>query len=175
MTELGISILDLQDTLHKEPNTIMSSYNYRTTPINQRTKKILVGTTAAARRHELVAFFKNLLLPETSRKLVLVGHAVKAEILILHVRGIDLPMVKAVAYILDTSSIGFEIFGRSLSLSDLTKSLGIKGARHFHNAGNDANFTHRTMLLLATRGVPIIDESQRLRVEKYEQIAHSPF
>jgi hypothetical protein len=48
----------------------------------------------------------------------------------------------------DTHYFGLEVFGEHFNLSRLVKQVGIQGS-HFHNAGNDANFTLRAMLLLA--------------------------
>ena len=84
--------------------------------------------------------------------------------------GINLALAPVVENILDTHYLGIEVFGKDFSLSRLTKELGMEGSR-FHNAGNDANFSLRAMLLLATHSLSEVESSQQSRRQLYEKIA----
>ena len=64
--------------------------------------------------------------------------------------GIDLTLAPSIVEVFDTEFLGYEVFGNDFkfSLKNVVKAIGISGG-YFHNAGNDANFALRAMLLLA--------------------------
>lgn len=124
---------------------------------------------------ELVGLLKDMLLPHTPatnqpRKLVLVGHEFSFEIQVLRGLGINLALAPMVENILDTHFLGIEVLGQDFGLGCLTRQLRMPGS-HFHNAGNDANFSLRSMLLLATHNLSTIGGSQQARLESYEKVA----
>jgi hypothetical protein len=172
LREVGISRLDTRDIRYKEPEKIISSQHYRTVV---DTKEFLFGTSIDIEQDKLVSLLKHLLVPEDNsskqpRQLILVGHGFSFEIQVLRGLGINLAVAPVVENILDTHYLGIEVFGQDFSLSRLTRQLGLAGS-HFHNAGNDANFSLRAMLLLATNNLPEAESSQQSRLEIYEKIA----
>jgi len=172
LREVGISKFDTRDIRCKNPKKVISSLHYRTVT---DTKKFLFGKSIDIEQSELVLLLKDLLIPEEksskkSRKLILVGHGFSSEIQVLRGLGINLALAPTVDNILDTHYLGLEAFGKNFNLSRLTGQLRMQGS-HFHNAGNDANFALRAMLLLVIDNFSPADSSHQSRLETYEKIA----
>lgn len=176
MREVGISSLDTRDIPYKSLKKVISSQHFRTVT---DTKQFLFGTSVDTEQDKLVALLKGLLLHDDehesrkeARRLILVGHGFSFEIQVLRGLGINLALAPKVENIFDTYYLGQEVFGQDFNLSRLTTQLGIHRG-HFHNAGNDAGFFLRAMLLLAIHGLLQSDshEQLKLRLEKYDQIA----
>jgi len=133
-------------------NNAISTQHYR---IVTDIRKFIFGQTIDALQDELVTVLKRLLYIEDNpleeiRYLILVGHGFGFEIKVMKGLGIDLTLAPSVIEIFDIEFLGYEVFGRDFkcSLSRVIKEIGILG-ESFHNAGNDANFTLRAMLLLS--------------------------
>lgn len=105
-----------------------------------------------------------------SRKFILVGHGFSFEIQVLKGLGINLAFAPMVENILDTHYLSLEAFGQDFNLSRLMRQLGIEGS-HFHNAGNDASFSLRAMLLLAIHNFSEVEDSQQSTLETYRTIS----
>lgn len=92
--------------------------------------------------------------------------------------GIDLCVAPSIVEIFDTEYLAYEVLGNGVKvrLSQLASILGIsRGKYTFHNAGNDASYTLRVMLLLAVcrYDVEKLGKAQRSRMEMYRKIAKS--
>lgn len=87
---------------------------------------------------------------ETSRKIVLVAHGVKNEVPYLRNLNFDLMKAPNLVGIVDTQSIGPS--KRQIGLKMLCQAVGME-PQSLHNAGNDAAYTLRAMIL-AVRGIP---------------------
>jgi len=154
LREVGISMFDTRDFRHRgiHLEDAISTQHYRTVT---NTKKFLFGKTIDTLQDELVLILKRLLYledksPRQIRNIILVGHGFGFEIKAMKCLGIDLNLAPSIIEIFDTEFLGYEVFGRDFkcSLSNVVKETGISGG-FFHNAGNDANFSLRAMLLLA--------------------------
>lgn len=87
------------------------------------------------------------------RNIILIGHAVAAELKILDTLGFEFAARKVVG-VIDIMKLANEILGfRSCSLRDLLKVLRYP-FNQLHYGGNDARFTLKAGLLLAVRAVP---------------------
>jgi hypothetical protein len=84
--------------------------------------------------------------------IVLVGHGLRSDLLILRKRGIMFEEISTIVAILDTTYIGKEVLGMSFQLQGLLQTLQCP-TKNLHNAGNDANFALRALLLLAYYGL----------------------
>jgi len=88
--------------------------------------------------------------------------------------GINLEKAVAVTSIIDTHQLAVEVFGRKYktTLKDVVSDLGMLGA-NFHNAGNDANYSLRAMLLLSIYGKDAskMDGAVKETMEMYKSIA----
>jgi len=179
LREVGLSILDTQylfdaGMVHQP---VISSYHFRTV---SRSKAFLFGTTAHISQASLVAELKTMLYinntpSDQQRNIIIVGHGVNAEIHKFKSLGIDLRLAPAVVDILDTEKIGGEVLGIKcgLNLGRVVELMGMEG-KGFHNAGNDASYTLRAMLLLAVYGYDTADmDDLKLveRIEMYRKIA----
>lgn len=80
----------------------------------------------------------------TARKIVLVGHGLKNEVAFLKNLTFDLYSAPNLVAIVDTQSIGFS--KNQLGLKKLCQAVGIE-PQSLHNAGNDAAYTLRAMIL----------------------------
>ncbi|CZR69232.1 uncharacterized protein PAC_19132 [Phialocephala subalpina] len=97
------------------------------------------------------------------RDIVLVGHGLRSHLLVLRRRGIRFEEINTIVAKLDTSYIAREVLGMNFQLHGLLKTLNCP-LEHIHNAGNDANFTPRALLLLAYYGLrPYFCSSSILR------------
>jgi hypothetical protein len=75
---------------------------------------------------------------------VLVGHALKNEVPYLHNLDFELPEAPNVVWRFDTDRLGVNKGG--IGLGRLCKAVGLDSTA-LHNAGNDAAYTLRAMLL----------------------------
>ncbi|KAE8443513.1 hypothetical protein EG329_001825 [Mollisiaceae sp. DMI_Dod_QoI] len=178
LREVGISMFDTRNLYHQNGhlNNAISTQHYRTVT---NTRKFIFGQTIDILQDELVTVLKRLLYIENNnlgeiRDLILVGHGFGFEIKAMKGLGIDLTLAPSVIEIFDTEFLGYEVFGRNFkcSLSKVTKEIGILG-ESFHNAGNDANFTLRAMLLLAIHryNPSKLDRAQKEKIEMYKKLA----
>jgi hypothetical protein len=178
LREVGISMLDTRDLCHENIHfeDIISIQHYRTVT---DTKEFLFGKTINILQDELIIILKRLLYfeeetPKQIRDLILVGHGFGFEIKAMKGLGLDLNLAPSVIEIFDTEFLGYEVFGKNFkcSLSNIVKETGISGG-FFHNAGNDANFSLRAMLLLAIHryGTLKMDKALQSRLEMYRKLA----
>jgi hypothetical protein len=79
-----------------------------------------------------------------------VGHGFDADMRTMRRHGILLEDAPSIIELFDTKFLGNEVFGEKFKSSNgrVVKELGLLGIS-YHNAGNDAFFTLRSMLLLA--------------------------
>ena len=84
--------------------------------------------------------------------MVLVGHGLRTDLLVLRRRGIRFEEVKTVIGILDTTYIARDLLGINFRLEALLKFL-LYPIKNIHLPGNDANYTLRVLLLLAYYGL----------------------
>lgn len=178
MREVGFSILDtrdLKDQNHDLTNLI-TTHNYRDVElIKDDPKEFIVGESIDLPHGELVRILKRLLyLEDTSsgeiRNLVLVGHGFGADMRTMRRQGILLEDAPSIIEIFDTQFLGNEVFGKEFksSVGRVVKELGLLGIS-YHNAGNDAFFTLRSMLLLAIQNQ--VDRARKKRVDMYRNLA----
>ncbi|SMY23795.1 unnamed protein product [Zymoseptoria tritici ST99CH_1A5] len=83
---------------------------------------------------------------ETPRSIVLVGHGLKNEVPYLQNLGFSLPSAPNVVSRFDTARLGGKKSG--IGLGRLCKAVGLD-SQSLHNAGNDAAYTLRAMLIAA--------------------------
>ncbi|KAH9218292.1 hypothetical protein DL95DRAFT_444268 [Leptodontidium sp. 2 PMI_412] len=178
LREVGISMLDTRDLCHQSNSLkdIISTQHYRTAT---DTKTFLFGKSIDISQDELVLILKRLLClegesPKPIRDLILVGHGLGFENKVLKGLGLDLNLAPSVIEIFDTEFLGYEVFDKTFkcSLSNVVRKTGISGG-FFHNAGNDANFSLRAMLLLACHRYDPLKANITLqsRLEMYRKIA----
>ena len=86
------------------------------------------------------------------RKIVLVGYGIRSDLLILRRRGIIFEEIGTIVTKLDITYIVREVLGMNFQLRGLLTTLDCPSSK-VHNAGNDANFTLRALLLLAYYGL----------------------
>ncbi|PVH77050.1 hypothetical protein DL98DRAFT_535087 [Cadophora sp. DSE1049] len=154
LREVRISMLDTRDLCHQNISLkeVISAQHYRTVT---DTKTFLFGKSVDISQDELVLILKRLFhledgFPKPTRDLILVGHGLAFEVQVLKGLGIDLNLVPSLIEMFDTQFLGHEVFGKNFkcNLSNVVRAMGISGG-FFHNAGNDANFSPRAMILLA--------------------------
>ncbi len=177
LIEAGISTFDTRDLRHQNVHlgNVITTQHYRTV---KDTKKFLFGETIDISQDELVLILKRLLYledaPRQNRDLILIGHGFGFEIKAMKGLGIDLNLAPSIVQIFDTEFLAYEVFGRDFksSLSNVVQKTGIAGG-YFHNAGNDANFSFRAMLLLAIYRFDTLNKDKALqsKLEAYRKLA----
>lgn len=78
--------------------------------------------------------------PQNFRHIVLISHGLRQELLILRHRGIMFEEISTIVAKFDTTYLARDVFGLNFGLQNLLRTLQCP-SEHFHNAGNDANFT----------------------------------
>jgi hypothetical protein len=86
------------------------------------------------------------------RNIVLVGHGLRSDLLILRKRGILFEEISTIVAKFDTTYMAKEVLGMNFRLQGLLQTLHCPD-KNLHNAGNDANFALRALLLLAYYGL----------------------
>jgi hypothetical protein len=86
------------------------------------------------------------------RNIVLVGHGLRSDLLILRKQGIMFENISTITAKLDTTYIAQEVLGMNFRLRGLLKILGCPN-ENLHNAGNDANYALRALLTLSYYGL----------------------
>ncbi|KAK4890559.1 hypothetical protein LTR27_010721 [Elasticomyces elasticus] len=161
ITEFGVAKLDTRDIVcnaldaYSSASTI-SGHNYLLAKC--RKQRCMFGNTTRIDKPQLAATIKaELNIPdgsgvqlEAQRRIVLVGHGLHNERLILETHGVKLGDLPAVIGILDTSQ-----YGMGGSLETLLDCLSLPLPRNrngradsLHCAGNDAHYTLRALLAL---------------------------
>lgn len=150
-SQTGLAILDPGELVGKEPSELISTINLTTgSPhyISKSNDKFVFGTSQAIEVTNILGSIESFLPKD--RPIVLVGHGVYAEVGILMALGFEFSA--RIVGIIDTFDVAGEVFGVwRKGLKDLLLSLEIPFHK-LHNAGNDAHFTLRAALLLASRG-----------------------
>jgi hypothetical protein len=147
--------------------------------------RFLFGESERMLRRNLLQYLKDTISmksPAGARsKVVLVGHQISAELDIMQEIGINLrdQELYSIEGILNTSTITRELglpFSKLPSLGTILKFLGIPFRnRCLHNAGNDAHFTLRALLMLAAMSFERkLEDSQTARISDLKSIALSP-
>lgn len=150
-SQLGIATFDTKvlsqpvedgEDLIKTKNYITGSESY----IEKTSNRFAFGESTTIQPAELVCQIDRALPGD--RPIVLVGHAVENELDIFHALGYALahPYME----VINTVQVANEVYGPwPCKLRELLKRLGCPFNR-LHSAGNDANFTLKAALLLAT-------------------------
>ncbi|KAL7893697.1 hypothetical protein HDV63DRAFT_386197 [Trichoderma sp. SZMC 28014] len=180
-SQLGVAMLDtrnLSSASPLPPEAVISTHNFVTGPRRYYTAaaaKFLFGTTLKTSINGLISQLESLI--SRARKIVLVGHAISNELRVLQHFNFDLRT--SIIGIFDTMIIASEAIPSSslCSLGHLLKKLHCPFS-DLHSAGNDAHFTLRCLLLLATKSyintAAFIDTNQR-KLDVLENIAYPKF
>ncbi|KAF2016109.1 hypothetical protein BU24DRAFT_492267 [Aaosphaeria arxii CBS 175.79] len=174
--QIGLAILDTKEIHRQAPNTLVSTYNLATgSPFNLRkaSEKFIFGETITISTADVAERIQSYIPP--ARNIVFVGYGIINDLQAL--QALDFQFPALLSSVLDTSQVAnnvFEIWGGSLG--DLLLKLSCSFNR-LHCAGNDANFTLRALLLLASEG---FTRQQRFQTEDCDtlailrQISHDP-
>jgi hypothetical protein len=114
------------------------------------------------------------------RNIVLVGHGLAGDLAVLTSLGFDFQI--SIIGILDTANRASELEINRCTLGRLLDELECpKSNARLHNAGNDANFALRTLILLAIKGYKmqklntlLAEEGNVARIEALQYIATTP-
>jgi hypothetical protein len=149
-------------------------------------RTFLFGESECVQRRDTVQFLKDIISTRSPAgapsKVVLVGQHICAELNIMEKIGIDLRAQKlsSIEGILDTVTISRYIglpFSQRPSLDKLLEFLRIPvQKRSLHNSGNNAHFTLRALLMLASIGFQELelDNLSRTRIRDLRSIALEP-
>lgn len=150
-SQAGLAILDTRD-LDGTDSWNITTYNFITGSVPYTTKsseRFLFGQSVAIKTADILEQMY-LLIPR-DRDIILIGHSVVFELMVLHALGFDFTSRRVIA-IVDTIKVATEVFGYwSLSLGELLSVVGCPFSE-LHNGGNDAHFTLKAALFLADQG-----------------------
>ena len=109
------------------------------------------------------------------RNIVLVGHSISSEILVMAANGVHPGTYAPVVSIMDTHQIGKQ-GPKGPSLENLLRRLGVQSTFAFHNAGNDATLTLHALLLLAcdVGQKLVLTPSQKARLSRLKVVCNLP-
>lgn len=129
--------------------------------LRQKGGHFAFGTSTRIAQDEVDETIKGLLhIPDENahssghkyRNIILIGHGLRSDLLIMRDRGINLEEISTVVGKLDTAYLAMEILGLKLSLKGLITTLGCPSAKS-HHAGNDADSALRAFLLSTYYGL----------------------
>jgi hypothetical protein len=165
MSQMGIATLDTRQITQTGSNIISSQHLVSGDPLycTKSNKFFLFGTSEShdSDRELLKKKLKESLYqedredPKRFRKIILVTHGVHEEMGILENLGFDLDNTTQIVRVLDTQCIAKTVLQlhKSLKLGVLLRELNCPFG-YLHNAGNDAHYTLRALLLFGSKGMP---------------------
>jgi hypothetical protein len=181
--QAGISIFDTR-TLSSpsgSPEETFKTYNIglgKNSPSSRRrsNNRFLFGETKWIKLGDLSDYIEQFI--DRTRKIILVGHSFDRDKHVLQALRFDLQT--SITGILDTETLANTILGPpvmrgSRRLKNILAQLGCD-LEGYHSAGNDANFTLRSLLLLAAQhyaGLGNLDSCTQQRLERIKSIGHS--
>jgi hypothetical protein len=125
---------------------------------------------------------KELLSPERDiRPIILVGQSIHEDIATMIYLGVNIRDAPSLMFDFDTQLLSYEVLGKAPksqnSLQGIMRRLGLRSDWYLmHNAGNDANFSLRTALMLVARKMEKskIDKASEWKAELFRSIATAP-
>ncbi|KAI1120394.1 Polynucleotidyl transferase [Nemania abortiva] len=172
--QAGLAILDTRDLQHKyrPPEDLITTHNFVTgSPfyVSKAAPRFLFGESSVIKPANLLTNIQSI-IPQ-DRDVVLLGYAVQNDIKALHGLGFDFSRFTSTFVIVDTCRVAGEVFGAWRgALGDLLLRIHCP-FKKLHSGGNDANFTLRASLLLATREYNEMDNATS---NYLQQISTSP-
>lgn len=155
--QVGIAILDTRRLISNDLEDTIQTYNLVTGSPSYcayTARRFLFGKTIQIDRADLISDL-NMLIPRSNRQIVLVGHDIRHDLTVL--RRLNFDLQTSISGILDTRRIASVVFAQdNMSLVTLLTRLRCPWNK-LHNAGNDANFSIRALLLLAIEGSAAVD------------------
>lgn len=150
--QAGVAILDTKSMV-SSPQTAISAFNFvigSPSYCRNTTKKFLFGETVTIHRKDINPNIEALI--SRARNNVLIGHGFENDLSILRFLKFDLH--SSIVGIIDLQKIAAEIMPSvSVRLGHILEEL-LCPFEGLHNAGNDAYFTLRALLLLAIKSYP---------------------
>jgi hypothetical protein len=180
--QAGISILDTRDfnPPFRKSALRLETYNFVTGSdlyYAESAKKFLWGTSEKIPPSKMLKCINKLIFRD--RNIVLAGHGVSGDLAVLTSLGFDFQT--SIISILDTTNIAFELDKSRSTLGRLLDELECpKSTARLHNAGNDANFILRALILLAIKGYnmqeldTLAKEDKIAKIEALQYIATTP-
>jgi DNA polymerase III epsilon subunit-like protein len=182
-TQVGISILDTRDLdpPSQKKALKLATYNFVTGSdlyYAESAEKYLWGTSEKISPGSMLKTINKYVRQD--RNIVLVGHGFGEDLASLCSLGFDFQA--SVISILDTANVATELQMNRSTLGRLLGELGCpRSSTRLHNAGNDAHFTLRVLILLAIKGyeeqtldTSRVKEARVERVEALRAIAMAP-
>ncbi|OTB08354.1 hypothetical protein M426DRAFT_316978 [Hypoxylon sp. CI-4A] len=186
VTEVGFAVLDTEDIVNVPPGTdghdwfpLIKSFHYRIEEHMDKVNHRYVegcpdafhfGISQVVRSREICKVIGSIIGDNTSnnsRPVVMVGHDISQDLSYLQKVGFTVWRVNHFLDEVDTKSM-FQRLQRSVNgrgLKTVCEELGIPG-RNFHNAGNDATYTLRAMIVIAVKQLL---ESPKAKKENSEE------
>lgn len=165
LKEIGICMLDTRSLTFKAPAPTLETRNFIVgghKKLSHKARNFHFGASEHVDGTDVNKLILKLLhIPDEKevdmaqpkyRNIVLVGHGLRSDLLILRKRGIRFEDISTIVYKLDTSYLAKEVLGTNFRLRGLLHMLEIP-TENLHNAGNDANFTLRALFRLANYGL----------------------
>lgn len=177
ISQIGISMLDTRHFTSENPTGSLKTLHFVVgghKRLVHTSRKFYFGTSEHVDESETSvneAILKLLHIPDERssdpkkyRNIVLVGHGLRCDLLILRYRGIIFEKIGTIIAKLDTTYIAKEVLGMNFRLRKLLQMLQCPD-ENCHNAGNDANFTLRALLMLAYYGLrPYASSPEAIRI-----------
>ncbi|PVH77235.1 hypothetical protein DL98DRAFT_274686 [Cadophora sp. DSE1049] len=158
-TQVGLTILD---TRYLSSTSKFTTFNFITGEDTYFKKSAPIyhwGTAEKIPVTSMLLKINNCLRIYENRSIILVGHGVSSDLAALKALGFDFQENLVIAK-LDTYLLARDLQMGHLTLKNLLMELNCPCNLKFHNAGNDANFTLRALLLLGTKAIGTAESSE---------------
>jgi len=170
-TQVGLAILDTR-CLNSTSKTKLTTFNFITgedTYFEESAPIYHWGTAGNIPVTSMLLKIKHSLHVYRNRNIILVGHGFSNDLAALKALGFDFQEHLIIAK-LDTYLLARDLQMGHLTLKNLLMELNCPCNLKFHNAGNDANFTLRALLLLGIKAIGAA-ENNKERVKIFWWIA----
>ena len=158
-TQVGLAILDTRCLSSTSKFTTFNFITGEDTYFKESARIYHWGTAEKIPVTSMLLKINNCLRIYQNRSIILVGHGVSSDLAALKALGFDFQENLVIAK-LDTYLLARDLQMGHLTLKNLLMELNCPCNLKFHNAGNDANFTLRALLLLGIKAIGTAESSE---------------
>ncbi|TVY49040.1 hypothetical protein LOCC1_G001340 [Lachnellula occidentalis] len=165
-TQVGLAILDTRSLSATSKFTTFNFITREDAYFEKSAPFYHWGTAEKTPVTSMLSKINNCLRVYQDRSIVLVGHGVFTELRALKALGFDFQEHRVIAK-LDTYLLAQDLQLGHFRLRNLLVELECRCNINFHNAGNDANYTLRALLLLAIKAIGAVESretAERVRI-----------
>jgi hypothetical protein len=158
-TQVGLAILDTRCLSSTSKFTTFNFITGEDVYFEKSAPSYRCGTAEKISVKSMLSKINSCLRVYQNKSIILVGHGFSNDLAALKALGFDFQKNQVIAK-LDTYLLARDLQMGHLSLKNLIIELNCPCNVKFHNAGNDANFTLRALLLLGIKAIRAVESNE---------------